>query len=224
MRRALLGIIIFVFALTGCQRAKNDKKSTITIETPRWSQKSEGSLVALPSQRKPCYGVSISGPGIETHSGSCSPQLGALAGYVGEGGTIELQVPSGQQRKIDLYMYLLPANSNASCPQLVHPLAMNDLQNIYLVGSVSGVNLVNEVETVEIPVNFTGVHNHIARQLTLPATCVVAGPSNSTFQISAGAGIAKDISSTIRLKGRIGVAVPAASATGGSIRLDGKIK
>lgn len=219
-------ITIAVSALTACQRAgKSGASSSLIIQTPNRQQLSKSNLqalAALPSDRKICFGVSILGPGIDGFSGSsCAPATGVVGGFVDEGQALELFVPRGENRTVDLLLFTLPVGSTAACPTMGQNLQGENLKSTYLIGTKTGVSLLNDVETVEIAVSFPGVANSVASQLNVPATCTPgSAPNKSGFFVSTAAG---SITGTgFKLLGKIGRPQSGTTATGSGYKLHGK--
>lgn len=234
----------------GCQRAAKEGSTAISIQMPSSAAifgEGPSAMSALPAGQKVCFGVSVTGPGINQLQASCSPTVGLVAGFVESGANVELSVPYGTDRNIDLYMYLMNAGESNPCPIMGQNLSGAALAQTYLVGSVSGIALQNEVETVSIPINFIGIDNNIAKHLQLPETCLptvsnpVPSPGTtpspspgtspspspgtipgvavfpSTKRISNAAGVSAG--SGIRLSGRINGAAPGVVATAPGIKL-----
>lgn len=226
MLRLLCLLFLFACLLPACQRAgQSGSNASLVIQTPSRHQLAKAgiqSLAALPSNRKICYGVSIQGPGIEGYAGSsCAPATGVVGGFVDEGQPLELFVPRGENRTIELYLFAMPVGSTSSCPAMGQNLQGEGLKSTYLIGSKTGVALLNDVETVEITVSFPGLANSMASQLSVPATCspgVV--PNKSGFHISAASG---SLTGTgLKLLGRVGRVQSGTTATGSGYKLLGK--
>ncbi len=226
----LLAIGIICGALAGaCTRAAKDGSNTsLIIQTPTRDQilkTGVNSFAALPTDRRLCYGVSISGPGIPGFAGSyCAPLTGTVAGFVEEGQVLELFVARGENRTVELYMFAMPVGSTAACPAMGANMQGTGLKSTYLVGSKTGVSLLNDVETVEIALSFPGLNTSVATQLNAPATCTPgAAPINhSGFHISSGAGPVTGPG--IKLLGRIGRPQSGTTATGAGLILHGKVQ
>jgi hypothetical protein len=221
-------MLISIIFISACTRAGKDSSSSLVIKTPTRQQLASKSglqaMAALPTDRKLCYGVSIKGVGIPGFAGNqCAPETGVVAGFIEEGGAIEALVPRGENRTIELYVYLMPQGSTNPCPAMGANLQGPTLSSTYLIGSKTGVNLLNDVETVEILVDFPGIANSVASQLNTPASCIPGSPpSNSQFHVSAAAGTAA--AGTYKLRARIGRPHSGTTAIGGSYQLNGKVQ
>ncbi len=223
-----LSLLICCASLFACSRAGIDgSSSSLVIQTPTRQQLSKSGLqafAALPTDRRICYGVSIKGVGIEGFSGStCAPATGTVAGFVEEGSALEVFVAKGEGRTIELYAYLLPAGSTAACPAFSQNMKGENLRSTYLVGSKTGVSLVNDNETIEILLNFPGLSNHVASQLNVPATCTPGlAPSSTGFYVSSASG--KSSNGTVQLRARIGRPQTGTLATGTGYKLYGNVR
>ncbi|MBY0386075.1 hypothetical protein K2X05_13030 [bacterium] len=168
--------------------------------------------------------MSIKGPGIEGFPGtSCAPATGIVGGFVEEGQALEVFVNRGENRTIELYLFTLPVGSTAACPSMGQNMQGPGLKSTYLIGSKTGVSILNDVETVEILVSFPGLSSHLASQLNTPASCTPGlAPNNSRFHISTAAGPATG--SGFKLKGRVGQPNSGTIATGSGYKLFGRIQ
>jgi hypothetical protein len=228
LRYLALGMFI-AFVASACTRAGQDgASSTLRIQTPTRDQLSKSgvnSFAALPTDRRLCYGVSIRGPGITGFPGNtCAPETGVVSGFVEAGQPLEVFVARGENRTIELYMYTMPVGDLDPCPVMGGRMEGTPLKSTYLVGSKSGVALLNDVETVEITLAFPGLSTSVATQLNVPATCTPgAAPAvYSGYQVSSGVGTANGTG--IKLLGRIGRPQSGTTATGAGLILYGTIK
>lgn len=233
------GMIAFslLMMVGGCgPRPQTQDSSVVSIRAPQSNDSSMfQSASPIPSNRKACYGISVSGPGITSVAAqSCSPQTGITAGFVASGGVISASVPRGEGRKIDLYLYLMAEGDNSACFAMGASFIPSQLDKIYLLGSVSNVTLARDSEEVTIFANFPGVSENIAKQLSFPSSCIVAAPSpdpspsdssppgngldvRSGFRVSSGAQLSTG--SGIKLYGRAGNIQKSQIATGSGILL-----
>lgn len=225
----LLGLLIpLTLIFSGCTRAgKSGSSSSLIIQTPHRQQLSKSGLnafVALPTDRRLCYGVSIKGVGIDGFAGSsCAPATGIVGGFIEEGQALEVFVPRGENRTVELYLYAMPVGSTASCPEMAQNLQGEGLKSTYLIGSKTGVSLLNDVETVEIVVDFPGLANTLASQLNVPASCTPGlTPNKKGFHVSVAAGTASN--AIYQLRGRIGRPQSGTTATSISHKLHGRVQ
>ena len=148
---------------------------------------------------------------------TCSPKTGVTAGFVAEGGTLSVEVPRGEARMFELYMYLQDAGSTQPCPTLGKKFSAIDLAHVYFMGSTT-VAIRNPVEDITLVASFPGVNQTLATTNSYPAVCMaVAAPTGLPgFHVSNGAGTA--VGGGIRLSGAVGkTAGPV--LTGGGMRM-----
>lgn len=210
----------FLFLLAAaCSRKEASTKSTISIRAPAAANK-VGAMSAIPVNRKACYGVSITGPGItNVPTSSCSPETGIVAGFVNPGALIEAEVPQGSNREIKLFVFLQQVGEDNPCPQMGGAFASSQLSQIYFVGSASDITLASEVQTVDIVASFPGESQNIAVTSSMPSSCTAGTPAtnlrgfrvSSASQVATGAGI--------KMVGRIGRPEQAGLLTGAGIKL-----
>lgn len=228
MIRLLCLFILITSTLSACTRAgKSGSSSSLIIQTPNRQQLAKSGLnafAALPTDRRLCYGVSIKGVGIEGFAGSsCAPATGVVGGFVEEGQALEVFVARGENRTIELYLYALPVGSTDACPAMGQNLQGDGLKSTYLIGSKTGVSLLNDVETVEITVSFPGLASSVASQLNVPSSCTPGlVPNYKGFHISTAAGSA--VGTGYRLHSRIGRPQSGTTATGTGFKLHGKVQ
>lgn len=218
-----LGLLVLCsFVLFGCQRKVDQSRSSIIIKAPN-TQSKVGAFAALPANRKACFGVSVSGPGIIGSADSCTVQTGVIGGFVESGKNIELSVERGSQRKIQLFLYLLPENSIDSCPVVTGQIPKSYLSALYLVGSVENLELTQDTQTVEIIYDFPGISQTLASQLTLPTSCGV-GPTTGSgnYSVSMDERVVSNANHTLRA--RVGKPIPGKVSTGGGYTLIGNVK
>lgn len=216
-------------ASAGCQRAPvNGGSGRLIIRAPKSLNAFNktggvGSMASMPSDRKACYGVRVTGKGIDDGATSqCNPLSGIRVGFVEPGKEIVVQVPKGPGRTVELYAYLLPTGSSDACPSQAF---QSDLKPEYVVATYKiGVapNLEVAQDTpVDIVASFPGVSNTIASDLSLPAACtaVTPAPSNNRpgLDVSSGKGVA--VGATYRVIGSAGVLPPRQTATGSTYKL-----
>jgi hypothetical protein len=138
----------------------------------------KASALSLPANRVACWGANITGEGVRGAGVStCSPATGVVAGYKASGEEISAEVAKGSARKIDLYLYLLPAGGTAACPPMAAVLPRAQLADTYLVGSAIA-DFVNDTTVVEITAVFPGLTQNLAVTSSMPAACTAgAGPT-----------------------------------------------
>lgn len=220
-------ILLLCVLATACSRAGKDNSSSLIIHTPTLEQLSQrkglSGFATIPANRKACYGVNITGLGIDEYKDSCSPSTGVVVGFVEAGKPIEAFAPRGTNRKIELFLYLMPSGETGPCPVMGKNLGGTTLRSTYLVATAENVSLLNDTETVSLTIDFPGAANSIAEQFQLAATCSPSPQTqNISFHISSGGGIAQ--SANHILKARIGNPVSGTRASNANYILNGHVK
>ncbi len=220
--RQFLNMGFLLILVVGCSR-KAGKVSTISIRAPESVNSSSkiGTMSAMPANRKACYGVNITGPGISSNPATtCSPETGVVAGFVNPGALIEAQVERGSSREIKLFVFLQQAGEDNPCPQMGAAFAASQLDQIYLVGIASNIEISQEVQTVDIAASFPGESQNIAVTSSMPSTCVeTTSPSNGLrgFRVSTASQVATGTG--IKMLGQVGRVERAGTLTGTGIKL-----
>lgn len=164
-----IGLVLGIALLLGaCSRPQQELSSQVTFRAPSLKNRAKNSaMAALPADKKACYGINVTGPGIAiTHDGECGLKLGIPGGFIAEGESMVVYVPKGESRTFSVIMTLV--GTNESCPSFdggfVSSLA--NAHKSYLAGSTSEVTLVNDEESVSIAVSFPGETQTIAASAT----------------------------------------------------------
>ena len=201
-----------------CTRPGSGGTSRIVIQSPQNFGK-VGTL-SLPAGRTACWGANITGEGVRgANASACSPATGVTAGYKPSGEEISAQVAKGQNRKIDLYVYLLPAGSTAACPGMAAVIPPAQLMDTYLVGSATA-DFVEDTTVVEITATFPGLSQNLAATHSMPATCTANAGVPGTpppFHPSPAQAVVSD--GTYTLRARVGIASLPGDLTNSSYRL-----
>lgn len=129
--------------------------------------------VALPANKKACFGVHVSGSGIapSSYGGACGPAVGIVSGFVPENSELTIMVPKGSNRKFELLVYL--AETSASCPSI--EAAISDSSSptkTYSSGVVDNVDVNKDQQDLAITLNFPGESQSLAVSgYAQPASC-----------------------------------------------------
>lgn len=187
--------------------------SLIALQVPSLSKsgsggqtKSEiGTFAAIPTTRKACFGVNIVAADIKgLPSETCNPKTGIVAGFVESGGLINVEVPKGEGRTFELYLYLASDGDTSPCPQMGMRFSSAQLSKLYYLGAATGISIKNAVEDVTITATFPGVAQTLAVANSYPTSCTVTSNPSSVpgFSVSAEAGVATGAG--MKLNGRFG--------------------
>lgn len=173
--RGFIALLAVGMVCVSCTKKKPEGSSVIALHVPSVGSANtkEGSFAAIPEGRKACFGVSITAADIlGTPATTCSPKTGIVAGFVESGGTVQVEVPKGEGRTFELYMYLAPDGDTNPCPEMGKVFSAAQLAGLYFMGSASGVAINNPVEDVTITATFPGVAQTLATAQAYPANCV----------------------------------------------------
>lgn len=216
------------FVLLGLSCTKkpglNGGSSVISLQLPAkdGSSKAFGkggvsAFAAIPANRKACFGVNVLADDIVgLPENSCNPKVGLVAGFIESGGTISLEVPRGERRTFDLYLYLAPEGDLSPCPQMPLRFSTAQLKNLYYIGTSGPVSLTKLVEEINIVASFPGLAQTFAAVNSYPASCT------SFPEIQPGFSVIPDrrvvTGGNITLSGRVGAA-NGKVLSGGGIKL-----
>jgi hypothetical protein len=231
MRIILVPMVCGSLLLASCAQKNNDGRNgggavKIRIATPSnpiGSQKMVA-MAALPSDRKACYAVNVTGLNIAVAPGAgCAPGLGSVGGFVQAGGELNVAVPKGTSRRVELYLYLMAPGDNGPCPAIGNPMAESRLGSTYLLGATENVTLAKDEEEVTIQASFPGVTQHLPRQLSMSTACISAADASMPSAVAGGLpGYYQSLAAgtvsngTVSVRARIGRTVSGTTASGGN--------
>lgn len=164
-----------VFLVVGCQVAQEHSeglKSQLVIELPEpiylnqlAPQSLDGSL---------CYLVNVRASDIKKTSSACFPELGVYTSLLSPGTEIELSIPSGEKREIELWGYHPQAGQTCDSLgliQLEQAPSILKSDRFYLLGKTAPVDLTRAVETVSLDISVPNPANHYASTHQVSAAC-----------------------------------------------------
>ncbi len=218
-------IFLLFFSLSCTKKPNvNEGSTVISLKLPGkdGSSKAAGkggvsAFAALPASRKACFGVNVLANDIVgLPANTCNPKVGIVAGFIESGGTISLEVPRGEGRTFDLYLYLAPEGDVGPCPAMPQRFSTAQLKNLYYIGTSGPVALTKLVEEINIVADFPGLTQTLAAVNSYPASC-------TTFpQVQPGFSVIPDrrvvTGGGITLSGRVGAA-NGKVLSGGGIKL-----
>jgi hypothetical protein len=178
--------LIITAILSSCTRPIGPI-SHVSITLPKSSKSLKIKNVRALGNVTECYAVSISGPGIEDNPRTCGPATGITAGFAGAGETLSLEVPSGNDRVVSVYLYYA-SPGETSCPSwdgsFDDPSGKNYNYTFKLV-DIPGVSLHNSVETIPITVTDpTPDMQPVRTQLDPDALASCSHPAQSISHVS----------------------------------------
>ncbi|MCB0357412.1 MAG: hypothetical protein KDD40_10410, partial [Bdellovibrionales bacterium] len=180
-------ILVMALIVTNCTRDNENKTSKIILQTPDNSKNKLNKILSgVPTNYKICYGVNVVAADIPKIHDSCHPDVGVFRGFINAAtttdttsGKLEVLVPSGPKRSIEVYAIAWdPTNTNpyvqnssfydsysvsgvdtGLCP-FWDPVSM-DYSYIYKIGKLDNVDLVADEQTVNVTVAFPGIANNL---------------------------------------------------------------
>lgn len=152
-----LAVFLIAVALVGCTRLESKSKVSIQMPDRAALQRSIKKQVALPTDKKICFGINVTGSGIPTTPGISCGGTGLYAGFVGENETLVVgEVPRGEQ-KFELLVYL--QNLSDPCPQFDLGTMSTDANKARLFSSGTSTATISGDTTVTINVDFPGANS-----------------------------------------------------------------
>ena len=143
---------ILIWIVLGCSRDVGDKATSVLRITAPSSQKL-GALAAPPSGFKVCYGVNVTAEDINNTASTCGPSLGSFQGFVKADSNLTVEVPSGVNRKVELFAYM-STNTDAKCPTWTADCTSSVHCSLYRVASAEAVDMEADEVTVTMEATF----------------------------------------------------------------------
>lgn len=228
MRGIFLIFFVALAALPACQRPPGEGDSTrLAIRVPTKQEfMALGKVDALSTIEFNllCFAVNVTGPGIPSASKSCDLDRGITSGSVPPGGVLEVTVPGGDGRSVELIGFLRSSTSEP-CPGFGSKWNW-PLTKTYSIAKKSGITLVPPEAQVELSVTLPPASQHIVAQNGWPVSCESAGWPAAPFS---RAGRIQTSSVNLqggqyRFYGRISETETAKKLQGTQFRLKGKVR
>lgn len=148
-------LILFalLISVVSCTRSE-EESSKISIKTPnRYELQSRLGLSSIPTDKKVCYAISVTGPDIPSVA-ACGEATGAISNFVAEGQELSIEVLKGSNRNFKLYAYYIDPSSACGVFDFagINAAAWGDT---YSAGGVSGISLANDQEYISIPLSIS---------------------------------------------------------------------
>ena len=179
---AKAGLCAALASLGGCGAVKSGSGSTVHLQFPSFSsdageRKPSALSVSNIVWANACFIVNVTTPEIPATkpAGACAIPFGVFAGSVAPGGSLDLSVPNGTGRSLDVYAYVRPSNAVA-CPSLTGGFGTLDLSKIVRVGG-SAAPFDTKLPDVSVDVNVAApaAATDVVAQLGLPPSCRPTG-------------------------------------------------
>lgn len=141
-----------------------------TVEEMRNLSKSDVSSMSAVDLQKLCFAVNVKGPGIvSAPAATCDVERGIVAGSVGPGGELSVEVELGLERSFELYAFL--KQGSEACPRVAKSGWSWPIERIYFLGKADNVE-VKQNSVVEIPFTVPTPSQNIAIQKSWPSSCL----------------------------------------------------
>jgi hypothetical protein len=168
-------ISLYFICCIGCSPTNNDSKSRLSFTLPESVQHKVDS--AQTSNLKACFAVSVKGDGIpQQDSGQCDISYGNFSGLALLGQSIELEVPFGKNRRIDIFYVL----SESNCEPFDISKGLGKTfggDRVHLLGSAEGVDTDQSEVVVQVDVDWPSTANTLSEKFELPQTCNKGRPT-----------------------------------------------
>ena len=128
-----------------------------------------------------CYVVNVTGPGIQENSKSCDIKRGVFAGSAAPGSELSVTVPTGSNRKVEIYG-ILRNSSGDPCPNVQTGWPVT-LDKVYFLGQATGVDVRPPTTTVDITVTLPDESQNILTQFSMPSACTSVAASAKAGRI-----------------------------------------
>ncbi len=147
-----------------CDRPAGGDRANVTIQTPtraNLASKIEA-FATLPSNKRICFAVNVTGSGISSSSVDCGPTQGIVSGFVADGEAITLSLEKGSGRTFELFTYL--AEPGATCPEWNSGFnsAKDNFKKTFSSGKTSNVTIQDLEQDVVINLDFPGETSSVA--------------------------------------------------------------
>jgi hypothetical protein len=189
----LFAVLSFGMFLSACDRVSSGHSSVViqmpTVEQMQTMSKSDVSSMSAVDLQKLCFAVNVKGPGIASvPAATCDVERGIIAGAVGPGGELAVDVEIGMERSFELYAFL--KQGTEPCPKVAKAGWSWPLERIYFLGKADNVE-VKPNTVVEIPFTVPSQSQNIAVQKSWPASCLVTTKTapKRIGRIVSGAGV-----------------------------------
>ncbi|MCB9025404.1 MAG: hypothetical protein H6625_03730 [Bdellovibrionaceae bacterium] len=166
----LIFLITTLFFLASCSRESSDYSSLMVQLPEHLSKNKVAGLGFQDDVAKICYAVNVVGPGLPAGSNACGPVPGVFSAFMPAGSQLELLVPNGTGRTVELYMLALNA-TNDTCPKWDQACDSKFNCGVYKVGQKTNVDTTKSETIVEILLDFKNWNDHVVKQSAQPNLC-----------------------------------------------------
>lgn len=136
-----------------------------------------------------CYYINITGPGISQTPYSCAPTEGINLGFLEPLKEIQIDVPYGNDRAIELYGYL--ARENEVCSELSSSLISVPINRLFRMAQKKQLEIATKQTEIVLEISFPGIFRNIGVDTGMNSDCFknlepILESSNSNSPIQAG--------------------------------------
>lgn len=162
--------LVSVGLLNGCsfdQGGRSRLEMTLPPH-PVVSNKSTNTLT--PQSAFPfCYLVNIRGDGIASTPSSCAPASGLNSGFREPSSKIEMDVPSGNPRTVELFGYI--PRTGETCATAPSDLSAIPVNRLFKLGETPNVDMTPAEVIVTLEARFGGLNTHFGVSASLASSC-----------------------------------------------------
>lgn len=180
-----LGFALISMSLAGCSPTSGSGTSKVSITIPKSSSIQSLRSSGVHSQQaidwdRGCYAINVTASDLPAGStGSCSIPTGIFSGFVAAGGTLQLDVPRGSARKLEVLFYKR-LNANAKCPTFdANSFNSMDPASVVRVGKVDSFETKSDSVTVDVYLTVPGDAESLISQYKLAAACSKVAETSS---------------------------------------------
>ncbi len=175
MDRFRLSILFIVTSFVlSCSNQMENQSSRVSFSLP--ASMHHQKVGALQTSLAACFAVSIRGENLaKVRPGSCDGEYGLFAGLSPLGGTLQMEVPYGSNRTIDIY-YIL---SNSGCQNFDVTRGLGQTfgsDRVHLISRTPNIDMNQSEVTVEVDIDWPSEVNTLAQSLSAPSTCNKGAP------------------------------------------------
>lgn len=116
-----------------------------------------------------CYFVNVLGPGLSQTPYTCAPTKGVASGFAAPSSMVEMTVPRGDARIVELFGYV--ARAGETCSGLGSGLETVPVNRIFRMARAEGVDMNSDTTSVTLKMVFPGIKAHYGVQAGLASSC-----------------------------------------------------
>lgn len=216
------GAFVLALMTSGCGRPGGGG-SRVLVQVPTAEQMASGgaSRQAIADFNRLCFYINAVADDMELRKDRCDTDKGIVTAGVGPGGLLEVEVPFGNHRKIQILGYERLLSTEA-CPSLVETLPKAHRRRYHRLGESDLFNVTAAEMSVKVNIQVPDRGSNLVTQLGLPADCLPAtAPSNfGGFRV----GFHEAAGTNMKLQSRVAPQFEMKTYTGSQIKLQGRVR